>query len=79
LGSGIEPETSERLFEAFYSTKPHGMGMGFGSAAPSWKPMAGVCGLRGMMARARRSFSPFRQMKISSSLRPHPPRSNRAD
>jgi C4-dicarboxylate-specific signal transduction histidine kinase len=28
LGSGIEPETLERLFEAFYSTKPHGMGMG---------------------------------------------------
>jgi C4-dicarboxylate-specific signal transduction histidine kinase len=28
LGSGIEPGTLERLFEAFYSTKPHGMGMG---------------------------------------------------
>jgi signal transduction histidine kinase len=28
LGSGIEPETLERLFEAFYSTKPDGMGMG---------------------------------------------------
>jgi C4-dicarboxylate-specific signal transduction histidine kinase len=28
LGSGIEPENMERLFEAFYSTKPHGMGMG---------------------------------------------------
>jgi PAS domain S-box-containing protein len=28
LGSGIEPEKMERLFEAFYSTKPQGMGMG---------------------------------------------------
>jgi signal transduction histidine kinase len=28
LGSGIEPENMERLFEAFYSTKPQGMGMG---------------------------------------------------
>ncbi|MEA3157770.1 MAG: hypothetical protein QOK44_5359, partial [Betaproteobacteria bacterium] len=28
LGSGFRPEDSERLFEAFYSTKPHGMGMG---------------------------------------------------
>ena len=28
LGSGIEPENMEHLFEAFYSTKPHGMGMG---------------------------------------------------
>ena len=28
LGSGIEAENMEHLFEAFYSTKPHGMGMG---------------------------------------------------
>jgi hypothetical protein len=28
LGSGVEPENMERLFEAFYSTKPQGMGMG---------------------------------------------------
>ena len=28
LGSGIEAENMEHLFEAFYSTKPQGMGMG---------------------------------------------------
>jgi PAS domain S-box-containing protein len=28
LGSGIEPENMEHIFESFYSTKPQGMGMG---------------------------------------------------
>jgi hypothetical protein len=28
LGHGFKPEDSERLFEAFYTTKPHGLGMG---------------------------------------------------
>ena len=28
LGAGFEPEDSERLFEAFYTTKPDGLGMG---------------------------------------------------
>jgi signal transduction histidine kinase len=28
LGSGFNPEDSERLFEAFYTTKLHGTGMG---------------------------------------------------
>src|SRR5215207_6763076 len=27
-GTGIEPEIAQRIFEAFYSTKHHGMGMG---------------------------------------------------
>jgi signal transduction histidine kinase len=27
-GSGIDPANLERVFEAFYSTKPGGMGMG---------------------------------------------------
>jgi PAS domain S-box-containing protein len=28
LGRGFKPEESERLFDAFYTTKPHGLGMG---------------------------------------------------
>jgi signal transduction histidine kinase len=27
-GTGIEPENSKRLFDAFFSTKPNGMGIG---------------------------------------------------
>jgi PAS domain S-box-containing protein len=27
-GTGLKPEETDRLFEAFYTTKPHGMGMG---------------------------------------------------
>ena len=27
-GTGLKPAEMERLFEAFYTTKPHGMGMG---------------------------------------------------
>ena len=27
-GPGLEPETLDRLFDAFYTTKPDGMGMG---------------------------------------------------
>jgi signal transduction histidine kinase len=27
-GPGLDPKTTDRLFDAFYTTKPQGMGMG---------------------------------------------------
>jgi signal transduction histidine kinase len=27
-GTGIDPESAERIFDAFYTTKPHGIGLG---------------------------------------------------
>jgi signal transduction histidine kinase len=27
-GAGIDPEDADRIFDAFYTTKPQGMGMG---------------------------------------------------
>ena len=49
FGSGVEPENMERLFEPFYPLNRRAWGWGCGSAAPSWKPTAGVCGLRRML------------------------------
>jgi hypothetical protein len=43
-GPGIDPENLERIFEAFYTTKSSGVGMGFRSAVPSSRPMAAGCG-----------------------------------
>jgi signal transduction histidine kinase len=34
-GPGLRPEDSKRVFEAFFSTKPAGMGLGLRSARPS--------------------------------------------
>src|SRR5262249_10614758 len=41
-GPGLDPATRDRLFEAFHTTKPQGMGMGL-AIGRSWKPTAGGC------------------------------------
>ena len=43
-GPGLEPGASERLFDAFYTTKPSGWGLGSRSAARSSTLMADDCG-----------------------------------
>jgi Transposase DDE domain len=43
-GPGIAPETMDHLFEAFFTTKPSGMGIGFRSVARSSMPMAVASG-----------------------------------
>ena len=46
IGPGIDPSKFDRIFDAFYTTKPDGLGMGDRSAALSSKRMEESCGLR---------------------------------
>ena len=61
-GPGFAPAALERVFEAFYTTKPEGMGLGYRSAGRLSKPMTDDCG----RARANRRV-------LSFSLRSLPP------
>jgi phosphoglycerate-specific signal transduction histidine kinase len=54
-GPGIGQESLGKLFDAFYTTKPDGMGMGLSrSAGRSLKRMAAACRPAHMMVRVRR-------------------------
>jgi C4-dicarboxylate-specific signal transduction histidine kinase len=44
-GVGLPPQQADQIFNAFFTTKRHGTGMGFGSAAPSLNRMEAACGL----------------------------------
>jgi signal transduction histidine kinase len=43
-GIGIDPQNLEKIFDAFYTTKSKGMGMGWRLAAPLLRIMAGSYG-----------------------------------
>jgi hypothetical protein len=58
LGSGIEPKICNIFLSRSIPLKRRAWGWGCGSVAPSWKPMAGVCGLRRMLARPDVLFRP---------------------
>jgi PAS domain S-box-containing protein len=53
-GVGFESHAADKLFEAFYTTKNEGWGLGYRSADPSSKLMADTCGRQQMMAQELR-------------------------
>ena len=67
LGSGIEAENMNISLRHSIPLSRRAWGWDCGSAAPSWKPTAGVCGLRRMLAQARRSFS-LSRLKVERPL-----------
>ena len=43
-GVGLQPEQAEQIFNAFFTTKPQGTGMGLPTAGPSSNRMAAAWG-----------------------------------
>jgi len=56
-GAGLPPQQADQIFDAFFTTKQHGTGMGFGSADPSLNRMRPLVGCRQLSA--RRKFLPY--------------------
>ena len=58
LGTGVAPEAMSRMFDAFYTTKPGGLGMGLSISRSIVEPTAAGCGQRPTTDLARPSTSP---------------------
>jgi C4-dicarboxylate-specific signal transduction histidine kinase len=56
-GPGLAPANLEHVFDAFYTTKPNGMGLGLSSAVRSLKRMTAVCGPALTLDGAQRLFT----------------------
>jgi signal transduction histidine kinase len=59
-GMGLPKEKTEQIFDAFFTTKPQGSGMGLSisrSAAPLSSPMVAICGPRRTTDGVQRSIS----------------------
>jgi len=57
-GIGLQPEQTGQIFDAFFTTKPQGTGMGLPSAAPSSNRTAAACGPAPTPDGAQRFSSP---------------------
>jgi PAS domain S-box-containing protein len=67
LGGGIKLEIMNTFLRRSTPLNRRAWEWDCGSAAPSWKPTAGVCGLRRRLAQARRSFS-LSRLKVGRPL-----------
>jgi C4-dicarboxylate-specific signal transduction histidine kinase len=65
LGGGIKLENMKHIFEAFYSTKPQGLGLRISLSIV--EATEGVCGPRRMLAQVWRSFS-LSRLKVERPL-----------
>ena len=65
-GVGFSAENADRLFNAFFTTKSSGMGMGFRSAVRSSKPTVAGCGPRQTYPTVRLFSLPCRRTQMRS-------------
>jgi hypothetical protein len=58
-GVGLTPQQADKIFDAFFTTKTHGAGMGLRISPPSLNRTGAVCGLLTTFQGAQDFFSPY--------------------